>query len=78
MAVFYRYDYTEITKNIHPCLGWQKIFQYSLEISYKVMLKRLLGFGDYILCLDWWYNRQHRSILQPMAFFDVLTKRWTW
>ena len=19
MAVFYRYDYTEITKNIHPC-----------------------------------------------------------
>ena len=20
MAVFYRYDYTEITKNIHPCL----------------------------------------------------------
>ena len=21
MAVFYRYDYTEITKNIHPCIA---------------------------------------------------------
>ena len=30
MAFFYRYDYTEITKNIHPCLAGGKRSQLHL------------------------------------------------